>query len=74
MDEHLRKLTRRKMSLWQTIKAIAWGAFGVRRRKGHDEDIATLNPVVLIIVALIATVLFVILLITIARALIAYLS
>jgi len=74
MDEDIRKLTRRKMSIGQTIKAIAWGAFGVRRSKEHNDDIATLNPVVLIVVALVATVLFVIALIAIARAFIAYLS
>lgn len=74
MDDNLRKLSRRKMSLGQTLKAIAWGAFGVRRSKEHNEDIATLNPVVLIIAALIATIIFVIALIFIARAFIAYLS
>ncbi|MCQ9617721.1 DUF2970 domain-containing protein [Paenalcaligenes niemegkensis] len=74
MNNDMRDLTRRKMSLKQTVKAIAWGALGVRRGKGHSDDIATLNPLVLIAVALIATVFFVVALVFIARLFIGYLS
>lgn len=49
------------------MKAIAWGFFGVRRGRDHEQDIAKINPVYLIIAALIATVVFVVGLIMVAR-------
>lgn len=67
MDDDFRGLTRRKLSFFQTLKAIAWGFFGVRRGRDHEQDIAKINPVYLIIAALIATVVFVVGLIMVAR-------
>ena len=67
MDDDFRDLTRRKLSFFQTLKAIAWGFFGVRRGSDHEHDIAKINPVYLIIAALIATVVFVVGLIMVAR-------
>lgn len=67
MDKDFRKIARRKLSLWQTLKAIAWGALGLRRGQGHQDDISRVNPVVLIVSALLATLLFIIVLIAIAR-------
>lgn len=67
MDDDFRDLTRRKLSFFQTLKAIAWGFFGVRRGRDHEQDIAKINPVYLIVAALIATVVFVVGLIMVAR-------
>ena len=67
MDDDFRDLTRRELSFFQTLKAIAWGFFGVRRGRDHEQDIAKINPVYLIIAALIATVVFVVGLIMVAR-------
>ncbi|HRL22338.1 DUF2970 domain-containing protein [Alcaligenes sp. SDU_A2] len=67
MDDDFRKLTQRKLSFLQTLKAIAWGFFGVRRGRDHEQDIARINPVYLIIAALIATLLFVVGLVMVAR-------
>ncbi len=67
MDDDFRDLTRRKLSFFQTLKAIAWGFFGVRRGRDHEQDIAKINPVYLIIAAVIATVVFVVGLIMVAR-------
>jgi len=67
MDDDFRDLTRRKLSFFQTLKAIAWGFFGVRRGRDHEQDIGKINPVYLIIAALIATVVFVVGLIMVAR-------
>jgi len=63
----IRALTERKLNFFQTLKAVAWGFFGVRRGQGYTEDIAKLNPVHLIIAGVLAAVLFVLLLIGIAR-------
>lgn len=67
MDDDFRDLTRRKLSFFQTLKAIAWGFFGVRRGRDHEQDIAKINPVYLIIAAVIATVVFVVGLVMVAR-------
>ncbi len=67
MADDIRELSRRKLNFFQTLKAVLWGFFGVRKGKGYQEDIANLNPVHLIIAAIIATILFVVGLVFIAK-------
>jgi len=67
MSDDLRDLSQRKLSFLQTLKAVGWGLFGVRKGKGYREDISKLNPVHLIIAALIATAVFVVGLVLIAK-------
>ena len=43
-----------------TIRAVAWSFFGVRRSAGHAQDVATLNPVHLVIAGLIGAGVFVV--------------
>lgn len=71
MSDDLRELTQRKLNFFQTLKAVFWGFFGVRKGKGYQEDIANLNPVHLIIAAILATLVFVVGLIMIAKFFIA---
>ncbi len=59
MSEDLKQLTQRKLNFFQTLKAIAWAMFGVRKGSGYQEDIAKLNPVHLVIAGLLFGVLFV---------------
>lgn len=56
------------------MKAVAWGMFGVRKGKGHTKDIATLNPVHLIIAGVIAAIVLVVGLVKIAGWLVALFS
>jgi len=63
----IRELAGRKLNFFQTMKAVAWGFFGVRKGKGYTEDIAKLNPVHLILAGVLAAILFVLLLVSIAR-------
>lgn len=72
--KEIRELASRKLNFWQTLKAVAWGAFGVRKSRGYDQDISSLNPVHLIIAGLLATLLFVVGLVFAARWLIGYVS
>jgi Protein of unknown function (DUF2970) len=48
-----------KGSLLQTVKAVAWGFFGVRKNSDHQEDIARLSPLHIIAVGFVAVALFV---------------
>jgi hypothetical protein len=74
MTKDIHELSRRKLNFFQTLKAVAWGFFGVRKGKGYDQDISSLNPVHLIIAGILAAIVFVVGLIMIARWLISYLT
>ena len=59
MSEDLRSAVRRKMSFWQTLRAVAWAFFGVRKATDHEKDVKELNPVHLIIAGLVGAAVFV---------------
>lgn len=67
MDE-LKEATKRRASFAQTMKAVLWSFFGVRKGRDHDRDMAQLNPVHVIIAGLLATALFILVLLLIVRA------
>jgi hypothetical protein len=58
---------RRKASLAQTARAVAWSFFGVRKRAHYEADSAQLNPVHVIIMGVIGAAIFVAVLILIVR-------
>ncbi len=49
----------RRGSFWRTARAVAWSFFGVRQNRAWQEDMERLNPLHIIVVALVAVVLFV---------------
>ena len=57
----------RRGSLVQTVKAVGWALLGIRGRGAHEADIANLNPVHLIIVAIVCVAVFVFSLLFIVR-------
>jgi Protein of unknown function (DUF2970) len=57
----------RKASLRQTISAVAWSFFGVRRGRDHEQDMARLNPVHVIIAGVLGAALFVLVLVLLVR-------
>ncbi len=59
---------RRKASLGRTMKAVLWSFFGVRKRSDHEKDAEQLNPLHVIIAALIGALLFVLVLILIVKS------
>ena len=58
MDE-LKKPDGRNASFGATMKAVFWSFFGIRRRKDYEHDSANLNPLHLIIAALLGVALFI---------------
>lgn len=58
----------RKASFLETFKAVGASFFGVRGRKAHESDLRRLNPVHVIVVGVVCAVLFILLLLTAARA------
>jgi hypothetical protein len=60
--QDLKDAAARPLSFLQTVKAIGWAFFGVRRGADYDNDVAKLNPVHVIIAGLIGALVFVLLL------------
>ena len=50
----------RKGSFVQTLRAVAWSFFGIRRSASSQQDMTQLNPVHVIIAGLIGAALFVV--------------
>ena len=45
----LREAAARRGSFLQTLRAVAWSFFGVRRRANFEQDVQKLNPVAQVI-------------------------
>jgi hypothetical protein len=70
MDE-LKKANGRKASFGATMKAVFGSCFGIRKRSDYEHDSANLNPVYLIIAALIGVLVFIGVLVTLVKIAIA---
>jgi hypothetical protein len=66
MSDDLKEVAQRKLSFFQTLKAVLWALFGVRKGSGYQEDIAKLNPVHIIIAGIFLTLIFVVSLVKLA--------
>ena len=55
-------VAQRKGSFVQTMKAVAWSFFGVRKGSDYEKDVNQLNPVHVVIAGVIGAALFIILL------------
>ena len=42
------------MSMLRTVRAVAWSFLGIRKRSGLEDDMQRLNPLQVILVALVA--------------------
>ena len=49
----------RQAGFGATMRAVFWSFFGVRKRKDYEHDAAHLNPVYLIVAALLGLALFI---------------
>ncbi len=49
----------RKLNFWQTMLAVAWSFFGVRRAADYEQDVQRLNPVHVIIAGVLGAAVFV---------------
>jgi len=59
MSEGLKDAVRRKGSFLQTMRAVAWSFFGVRKSREHERDINQLNPVHVIVAGVIGAAVFI---------------
>ncbi len=65
--QDIKEAAARPASFVQTVKAIAWAFFGVRRGADYDRDVAKLNPVHVIIAGIIGALIFVLLLVLLVQ-------
>ncbi len=65
--QELKQAVARKPNLLQTISAVLWSFFGVRKGRDHDRDMAQLNPVHVVITGVVLGVLFVLTLLMIVK-------
>jgi hypothetical protein len=56
-----------KLSFVATLKAVFWSFFGVRKKSSYERDAANLNPVYLIIAALLGVAIFISILIALVK-------
>ena len=59
MSDGLKQAAQRKGSFAQTMKAVAWSFFGVRKSRDYEQDVAQLNPVHVIIAGIVGAVVFI---------------
>lgn len=71
MTDDLRKAAQREGSFAQTLKAVAWSFFGVRKSADYAQDVAKINPVHVIVAGVLAAFVFVIGLILLVQFVIA---
>ena len=57
----------RKATSWQVLKAVLSAFIGIRKRAGHERDIATITPVQVIVMGIIAAAIFVLSLVLLVR-------
>mgnify|MGYP001764664439 CR=1 FL=1 len=59
MSDGLKQAVQRKGSFVQTIRAVAWSFFGVRKSRDYEQDVAQLNPVHVIVAGVLGAVVFI---------------
>ena len=58
-DSGLKAASRRKLSFFQTLRAVAWSFFGVRKSADLEKDMSQLNPVHVVIAGVIGALVLV---------------
>ncbi|WP_322404083.1 DUF2970 domain-containing protein [Massilia luteola] len=61
----------RTQTFGATMKAVFWSFFGVRKRRDYEHDAANLNPVHVIVGALIGVAVFIGILVLVVRMVVA---
>jgi len=59
--------TARKANLGQTFRAVAWSFLGIRRSADHEQDVSKLNPIHVVIAAVLGAAVFVVFLVVLVH-------
>ena len=63
----LKEAAARRGSFMQTIRAVGWSFFGVRRSANFEQDVQKLNPVHVIVAGVLGAALFIVVLVLLVR-------
>jgi len=69
--DEFKEVVARPPSFLQTMRAVAWSFFGVRRGSEYEKDVAKLNPVHVIIAGVIGALVLVLVLVVLVNWVIA---
>ena len=67
MSDGLKDAVARRGSFLQTLRAVAWSFFGVRRSADYAQDVQKLNPVHVVIAGVLGAALFIFVLVMLVR-------
>ncbi len=67
MSDEFRQAAQRKGSFLQTMRAVAWSFFGVRKSSDYEKDVSRLNPVHVVIAGVIGAVVFILVLLALVN-------
>ena len=59
--------TARKANFGQTFRAVAWSFLGIRRSADHEQDVKKLNPIHVVIAAILGAAVFVVFLVVLVH-------
>ena len=59
--------TARKANFGQTFRAVAWSFLGIRRSADHEQDVKKLNPIHVVIAAVLGAAAFVVFLVVVVH-------
>ena len=59
--------TERKLAFGQTLRAVAWSFLGIRRSADHEQDVKKLNPIHVVIAAVLGAAVFVVFLVVVVH-------
>ena len=59
--------TARKANFGQTFRAVAWSFLGIRRSADHEQDVKKLNPIHVVIAAVLGAAIFVVFLVVVVH-------
>ena len=67
MSDERKSAAQRPGTFWQSMRAVAWSFFGIRRSAGSQQDASQLNPVHVVIAGLAGAAIFVVALVLLVR-------
>ena len=59
--------TARKARFGQTLRAVAWSFVGIRKSADHEQDVKNLNPIHVVIAAVLGAAIFVVFLVVLVH-------
>lgn len=54
-------------SVWRSIKLVAWSFLGIRSKSGYQDDLSKVNPMHVVVVALVGVLLLIVSLIGLVK-------